>query len=48
MGHQIRVSTTLFVWWTDGAPDFNRRPARETPYAEWYAGLGAEASAGEG
>lgn len=24
------------VWWTDGAPDFNRRMARTTPYAEWH------------
>ena len=27
------------VWWTDGAPDFNRRVARNTPYADWFAGL---------
>ncbi|NHZ89888.1 hypothetical protein F2P45_12815 [Massilia sp. CCM 8733] len=27
------------VWWTDGAPDFNRRMAANTPYAAWYAGL---------
>lgn len=27
------------VWWTDGAPDFNRRMASNTPYAGWYAGL---------
>ena len=27
------------VWWTDGAPDLNRRMARTTPYAEWFAGL---------
>lgn len=27
------------VWWTDGAPDFNRRMARNTPYADWFAGL---------
>ncbi|TNC13624.1 hypothetical protein FF100_12680 [Methylobacterium terricola] len=26
-------------WWTDGAPDYNRRLARNTPYAEWFAGL---------
>lgn len=25
------------VWWDDGAPDLNRRLARNTPYAEWYA-----------
>lgn len=24
------------VWWTDGAPDYNRRMARNTPYAEWW------------
>jgi hypothetical protein len=28
------------VWWTDGAPDYNRRLARNTPYAPWYAALG--------
>ncbi|MDP4024969.1 hypothetical protein Q8W71_20275 [Methylobacterium sp. NEAU 140] len=27
------------VWWTDGTPDLNRRLARNTPYAAWYAGL---------
>ena len=25
------------VWWTDGAPDYNRKSVRHTPYAEWYA-----------
>ncbi len=25
------------VWWTDGAPDYGRRMARTTPYAEWFA-----------
>ena len=25
------------VWWTDGAPDYNRHLARNTPYAAWYA-----------
>ena len=24
------------VWWTDGAPDLNRRLARNTPYAGWH------------
>jgi hypothetical protein len=28
-------------WWTDGAPDFNRRLARTTPYASWFAELPA-------
>ena len=26
------------VWWDDGAPDYNRRLARNTPYAEWAKG----------
>jgi hypothetical protein len=25
------------VWWTDGAKDFNRYLARNTPYADWFA-----------
>lgn len=32
-------------WWTDGAPDYNRRLARNTPYAEWYASVLEERSA---
>lgn len=24
------------VWWDDGAPDYNRRMARNTPYAAWW------------
>lgn len=27
------------VWWKDDAPDFNRTLVRNTPYAEWFAGL---------
>lgn len=34
------------VWWTDGAPDLNRRMAANTPYAEWFASLDAEPSSG--
>ena len=26
-------------WWSDGAPDYNRYLARNTPYADWYADL---------
>lgn len=26
-------------WWTDGAPDWNRRMAKDTPYAAWWAAL---------
>lgn len=25
------------VWWNDGAKDFNRHLAKNTPYAAWYA-----------
>jgi len=25
------------VWWTDGAKDFNRHLAKNTPYADWYS-----------
>ena len=25
------------VWWTDGAPDLNRRMVRNTAYASWHA-----------
>ncbi|MEG3181954.1 hypothetical protein [Sphingomonas sp. LT1P40] len=27
------------VWWDDGAPDWNRHLAKNTPYATWYAAL---------
>lgn len=27
------------VWWDDGAPDYNRRMAINTPYAQWFKGL---------
>lgn len=27
------------VWWEDGAPDYNRHMARNTPYADWFATL---------
>ena len=27
------------VWWADGAPDYNRHLAKNTPYREWYAEL---------
>lgn len=29
-------------WWSDGAPDFNRCLAKNTPYAEWAAALGED------
>ncbi len=27
------------VWWSDGAPDMNRKMVRKTPYADWYDAL---------
>jgi hypothetical protein len=30
------------VWWRDGAPDYNRHLARNTPYAGWFAALSDE------
>lgn len=27
------------VWWDDGAPDFNRHMAVNTPYADWFSKL---------
>jgi hypothetical protein len=34
------------VWWSDGAPDYNRHMARTTPYAEWFERLSLEGAAG--
>lgn len=34
------------VWWTDGAPDLNRKLVKNTPYAEWFAQLAASADCG--
>jgi hypothetical protein len=30
------------VWWSDGAPDYNRKMAVNSPYAEWFASLAIE------
>ncbi len=27
------------VWWDDGAPDYNRRLAKNTPLADWFQSL---------
>ena len=27
------------AWWTDGAPDFSRKMALNTPYAAWFEAL---------
>ena len=43
-GDHARVDTAKLAlgergppWWDDGAPDFNRRMVRNTPYADWFA-----------
>jgi hypothetical protein len=35
------------VWWDDGAPDFNRKMARNTPYADWFAEVADAGGSGE-
>lgn len=29
------------VWWADGAPDYNRHMAKNSPYRDWYEALAA-------
>lgn len=29
-------------WWTDGAPDYNKKPVAKTPYADWYSRVARE------
>ena len=36
------------VWWSDGAPDYNRHMAKNTPYAEWFASLEDQGRNGDG
>jgi len=36
------------VWWSDDAPDLNRKLAINTPYAAWFASLSADAPAERG
>lgn len=32
---KIALGERRQVWWSDGAPDFNRRLVKITPYPEW-------------
>lgn len=32
------------VWWTDGAPDLNRKLVKNTPYAKWFDGVAQPAA----
>jgi hypothetical protein len=36
---KIALGERGVVWWSDGTPDLNRRMARTTCYAAWYAAL---------
>jgi len=36
------------AWWTDGAPDYNRHLARNTPYREWFASIPDEQAVQKG
>ena len=29
-------------WWTDGAPDYNKKLVGKTPYADWYSRIAHE------
>ena len=33
-------------WWDDGAPDWNRRLAKNTPYADWFAEIAEQRQSG--
>ena len=35
------------VWWSDGAPDYNRHLVANTPYREWYEMLAPEEQQGQ-
>jgi hypothetical protein len=35
------------VWWDDGAPDYTRRLARNTPYAAWWAVVAPDGQGGD-
>lgn len=34
---KIALGERGLPWWEDGAPDYNRHMAKNTPYADWYA-----------
>ena len=35
------------LWWTDGAPDLNRRLVCDTPYPNWFAERTGKAGPGD-
>ncbi len=38
-GAKISLGERGPVWWSDGAPDMNRKMVWNTPYADWYDAL---------
>lgn len=38
---KVQLGERGATWWSDGAPDYNRRLAKNTPYADWFAALEA-------
>jgi len=38
---QVGLGERGKAWWKDGTPDYNRTLVKNTPYAQWYAGLDA-------
>lgn len=44
--HKVALGERGPVWWQDGAPDYNRRLVKNTPYAAWYAVLAARRDEG--
>lgn len=47
--HQVNTAKVALgergpVWWDDGAPDYNRHLAKNTPYADWYVQQQADSS----
>ena len=39
---KVRLGERGPVWWDDGAPDYNRKMAVNTPYEEWFVKLQAD------
>jgi hypothetical protein len=39
-GAKVALGERGAPWWEDGAPDYSRHMAKNTPYAEWFANLG--------
>ncbi len=38
---QVGLGERGKVWWKDGAPDYNRTLAKNSPYADWFSSVDA-------